>query len=122
MMQSDSFPLKKMNGIWQANTIENKIYKAYDSYLPEFIVSSMLTLSMMFVPILTLFPNKKRQTMARKTYMPKVKDIPRNKTLAIFLLVLTLRELYIGNKLLAKLKATKMQHTLLMILYKSVSP
>jgi len=40
----------------------------------------------------------------------------------MFSLVLTLRELYIGNKLFAKLKATNMQHTLLTTLKISALP
>ena len=87
-----SLPVKKMKGIWQARTTRNIILKVNDS---QFFFSSPTFWSTFSVII---DPKKNTPNIAIAKYRNAVKLMAIVQALIQFLLVCSLRLLYIGNK------------------------
>lgn len=76
IIQSDSFPLKKINGIWQARTVQKRNYRTKLSHLSGSIMCSTLTCFIRSDCSPTLDPNMKTQMILRRLYIRKVNPIP----------------------------------------------
>lgn len=76
IMQRDSLPLKKINGMWHASTIMNRNCKMKLSNRPESIAYSLFTQSIRLVLYATPDPNINTHTTLKKEYIKKVKPIP----------------------------------------------